>query len=344
VDGAHALLETLAAAGVEVCFANPGTTELPLVRALEATPGVRAILGLFEGVCTGAADGYGRMIGRPAATLLHLGPGLANGLANLHNARRAGTPVVNLVGDHATWHLGVDAPLTSDIAGLAAPVSRWVRTAASAAGLAADGADAVAAARLGGVATLIAPADCQWGDGAEPAPAPAPAVLPRVSESVVAAAADALHAGPAVLLLGDAALAADGLRAAGTVAAATGCRLVAETFPARMERGGGLPAPSRLPYVPELATAELSGAATVVLVGARSPVSFFGYPGLPSSTVPAGTAVATLAEPGADVTEALARCWPGCNRRGPSSSMRQSRPASRTRRWPPTRHRTPTCR
>lgn len=307
MDGAHALLETLAAAGVEVCFANPGTTELPLVRALEATPGVRAILGLFEGVCTGAADGYGRMIGRPAATLLHLGPGLANGLANLHNARRAGTPVVNLVGDHATWHLGVDAPLTSDIAGLAVSVSRWVRTAASAAGLAADGADAVAAARLGEVATLIAPADCQWGDGAEPAPAPAPAALPRVSESAVAAAADALHAGPAVLLLGDAALVADGLRSAGTVAAATGCRLVAETFPARMERGGGLPAPSRLPYVPELATAELSGAATVVLVGARSPVSFFGYPGLPSSTVPAGTAVATLAEPGADVTEALAR-------------------------------------
>jgi len=150
VDGAHALLETLAAAGVEVCFANPGTTELPLVRALEATPGVRAILGLFEGVCTGAADGYGRMIGRPAATLLHLGPGLANGLANLHNARRAGTPVVNLVGDHATWHLGVDAPLTSDIAGLAAPVSRWVRTAASAAGLAADGADAVARVELQG--------------------------------------------------------------------------------------------------------------------------------------------------------------------------------------------------
>src|SRR5450759_1660727 len=142
VDGAHALLETLAAAGVEVCFANPGTTELPLVRALEATPGVRAILGLFEGVCTGAADGYGRMIGRPAATLLHLGPGLANGLANLHNARRAGTPVVNLVGDHATWHLGVDAPLTSDSAGLAVSVSRWVRTAASAAGLAAHGADA----------------------------------------------------------------------------------------------------------------------------------------------------------------------------------------------------------
>src|SRR5664280_1794906 len=225
VDGAHALLETLAAAGVEVCFANPGTTELPLVRALEATPGVRAILGLFEGVCTGAADG----------------------------------------------------------------------------------ADAVAVARLGGVATLIAPADCQWGDGAEPAPAPAAAALPRVSESAVAAAADALHAGPAVLLLGDAARVADGLRSAGTVAATTGCRLVAETFPARMERGGELPAPSRLPYVPELATAELSGAATVVLVGARSPVSFFGYPGLPSSTVPAGTAVVTLAEPGAAVTEALAR-------------------------------------
>jgi acetolactate synthase-1/2/3 large subunit len=166
MDGAEALLRTARGAGLELCLANPGTTEMPLVAALDRVSGLRAVLGLFEGVCTGAADGYGRMTGRPALTLLHLGPGLANGLANLHNARRARTPVVNLVGDHATWHLAADAPLTSDIASLAGTVSSFVHTAKNAAGLADDGATAIAAALSppGGVATLIVPADCQWGE------------------------------------------------------------------------------------------------------------------------------------------------------------------------------------
>ena len=125
MNGAESLIRTAIAAGVEVCFANPGTTEMPLVLAIDAIPGIRAILGLFEGVCTGAADGYARMAGKPAFTLLHMGPGFANGIANLHNARRARSPVVNLIGDHATWHLEADAPLTSDIVSLARPVSSW---------------------------------------------------------------------------------------------------------------------------------------------------------------------------------------------------------------------------
>src|SRR6266480_6017306 len=171
MTGAEAVLQTAAAAGIEVCFANPGTTEMALVNALDRVPSVRAVLGLFEGVCSGAADGYARMAGKPAMTLLHLGPGLANALANLHNARRARSPVVNLVGDQATWHRDADAPLTSDIVSLARPVSRWVRESREAAGLAQDAAEAIAAAQEapGGIATLILPADCQA--GAVPGPA-----------------------------------------------------------------------------------------------------------------------------------------------------------------------------
>src|SRR5919201_2100426 len=161
MTGAEAVLQTAAAAGIEVCFANPGTTEMALVNALDRVPSIRPVLGLFEGVCSGAADGYARMAGRPALTLLHLGPGLANALANLHNARRARSPVVNLVGDQATWHRKADAPLTSDIVSLANPVSRWVRESREGAAVAQDAAEAIAAAQAGGVATLILPADCQ---------------------------------------------------------------------------------------------------------------------------------------------------------------------------------------
>ena len=188
MNGAEALLRTAAAAGVQVCFANPGTTELPLVTGLERVPEVRAVLGLFEGVCTGAADGYARMAGKPAVTLLHLGPGLANGLANLHDARRAGSPVVNLVGEHATWHRPHDPPLAGDIGLLAGWVSGWVRTSASSAAVAADGAEAIAAASTGRVATLIVPAECQWGPGEPASPVPVPSAVRPVSEEAVRAA------------------------------------------------------------------------------------------------------------------------------------------------------------
>jgi acetolactate synthase I/II/III large subunit len=311
-NGAEALLRTVAAAGVEVCFANPGTTELPLVTGLDRVPEIRAVLGLFEGVCTGAADGYARMTGTPALTLLHLGPGLANGLANLHNARRAGSPVVNLVGEHASGHRPHDPALASDIGLLADWASGWVRTSASSAALAVDGAEAIAAAATGRVATLIVPAECQWGPGepASPVPVPRPAPVP---EEPVAAAATALSRGGtgSMLLLGGPALAEAGLRAAARIAAATGARLMTETFPARAEWGRGLPAPPRLPYFPEQARAALDGVGELVVAGARAPVAFFGYPGEPSSTVPQGAAVSILAgaaQDGAqDVVGALER-------------------------------------
>jgi len=296
MNGAEALLRTAAAAGVQVCFANPGTTELPLVAGLDRVPQIRAVLGLFEGVCTGAADGYARMAGKPALTLLHLGPGLANGLANLHNARRAGSPVVNLVGEHASWHRPHDPALASDIGLLADWVSGWVRTSDSPAAVAADGAEAIAVASTGRVATLIVPAECQWGPGEPATPVPVPAPAP-VSEDAVRAAATALSRGGtgSVLLLGGPALSEAGLRAAARIAATTGARLVTETFPARAEWGAGLPAPARLPYFPEQARAALDGIGELVVVGARAPVTFFGYPGEPSSTAPQGAVLSTLA-------------------------------------------------
>ncbi len=308
MNGAHALIRTLVEAGVDVCFANPGTSEMHFVAALDDVPAMRAVLTLFEGVATGAADGYGRMAGRPAATLLHLGPGLANGIANLHNARRARTPLVNIVGDHATHHKRLDAPLESDIDALASAVSGWLRRSLTTSDLAADAADAVAAARSapGCVATVVLPADVSWGEGARPAApqrhrAPAP-VRPAVVREVATALTGQ---GPRVLFLGGNALTERGLLAAARVAAATGARLLCETFPARLPRGAGLPVVRPLAYPPEPALAELAGTRHLVLAGAREPVAFFAYPDLPGRFVPQGCEVHLLAEPGQDATEAL---------------------------------------
>ncbi len=306
MNGAESLMRTAVAGGIEVCFANPGTTEMPLVAALDAVGGVRPVLGLFEGVCTGAADGYARMAGRPALVLLHLGPGLANGLANLHNARRARSPVVCVVGDQATWHLPFDAPLTSDIPSLAAPVSGWVRTSRMAGELARDLAAALAAAQgpPGQVATLIAPADCQW----EPAPGPASIArrpVPRRPGSHAEVAAARLRAAraPGILLGGDA-LGERGLRAAARVARAAGASLLCETFPAKLERGRGRPNPTRLPYFPEQAAAALGAFDAVVLAGAREPVAFFGYPD-GRSRLAEPERLVSLAAPEDDATGAL---------------------------------------
>jgi acetolactate synthase I/II/III large subunit len=310
VSAAHSLMATLVAAGIDVCFANPGTTEMNLVQALDEVDGLRPVLGLFEGVCSGAADGYGRMAARPAMTLLHLGPGLANGIANLHNAAKARTPMVNVIGEHATWHRERGAPLATDIEGLARPVSKWVRTSATPHGVAGDGADAVAAATSapGGVATLIVPADCAWseGDGAAAPVAPTPAA--RVDDAAVEAAAAALSADArAALFLGAGALGERGVRAAGRIAAVSGCLLLGEAFPARMERGGDLPAVARLPYFPEDARAALAPAARLVLAGAPAPVTFFGYPGVPSDVAPADMPIVSLAQAADDVADALER-------------------------------------
>lgn len=308
MNGAESLVHTAVAAGVRACFANAGTTEMDLVKALDDVPGIRAVLGLFEGVCSGAADGYGRMLDFPALTLLHLGPGLSNAAANLHNARRARTPVVNLVGEHATWHRGADAPLTSDIAAIAGAVSRWVRTTPTAARLAGDAAEAIAAARggAGGVATLIVPADCQRGDAAGPSRPVEPDPLARVPAERVERVAASLRAGtPAALLIGGRALRERGQWAAARVAARIGCRVVAEVFPARMARGAGLPRIERLPYFPERVAASLAGLGSLVLAGAAVPVSFFGYPGTPSRLTPEGCALLSLASPEEDAEAAL---------------------------------------
>jgi len=323
VIGAQALVGSLTGAGVDVCFMNPGTSEMHFVAALDAVPEMRGVLALFEGVATGAADGYARIAGKPAAVLLHLGPGLANGLANLHNARRAGTPVVVIVGAHATGHVRYDAPLQSDIEALARTVSGWVHTSGHPRDLAQDAMRALAAAQAGQIATLILPADVSWTEGAALAPPrlaptraitqPRPHEQPRTHEQTstvdhgrLSAIGQLVAAGPSTMLfLGGRALTERGLRAASRIAAATGNRLLAETFPARMERGAGLPAVDRLAYLAESAGTQLAGVTNLVLAGARSPVSFFAYPDKPSDLVPNGCTVSTLADREQDVEGAL---------------------------------------
>jgi acetolactate synthase-1/2/3 large subunit len=299
LNGARALLRTLVACGVDTCFTNPGTSEMHFVAALDAVPGMRAVLALFEGVATGAADGYARMADRPAATLLHLGPGLGNGLANLHNARRARVPVVNIVGDHATYHKQYDAQLESDIETVARNVSRWIRSSASPAEVGRDAAEAVAIAQgpPGQVATLILPADVSWSDGGREAAPLAPRPPTPVDADAVDAVAKALRSGePACLFLGGAALRGEGLAAASRVANATGAKLLAETFPTRLQRGAGRPPIDRLAYLAEFATAQLDGLRHLVVVDAKAPVSFFAYPGRASDLVPEGCEVHVLAE------------------------------------------------
>jgi acetolactate synthase-1/2/3 large subunit len=301
MNGAESLVMTLAACGVEVCFTNPGTSEMHFVAALDRIDGVRAILGLFEGAVTGMADGYGRMKEKPAATLLHLGPGLANGLANLHNARRAATPIVNIVGDHATYHAQYDAPLASDIAGFARPVSAWVHTSMSAKTIAADGARAVQAARAapGQIATLILPADTAWGDADVPA-RPLPVAEPApVSDSAVDEAARLLRNGKRSAIL------MSGLEIAGRIRARTGARLLCDTFAPRLARGAGIVAVERIPYFAEQIVDMLKDVEQLILVGAKPPVSFFAYPGKPSWCVPEGCRILYLAQPHEDGIAAL---------------------------------------
>ena len=308
-NGAQALMKTLADAGIEVCFTNPGTSEMHFVAALDDEPRMRAVLTLFEGVATGAADGYARMAGKPAATLLHLGCGLGNGLANLHNARKGKVPIVNIVGDHATYHVPLDAQLQSDIETVARNVSPdFVRTSKRTADLSRDAVDAVAAAigPPGQVATLILPADVSWGEGGVPFPPSSPPAPKPIDGARVEAIAGALRSsGKAALLLGGRALREPALLAAAKIAARSGAKLLAEVFPTRLERGAGLPPVERVAYLAELAGVQLGELDHLVLVDAKAPVSFFAYPGKPSELVPAGCTVHTLAAPDEDVLGSL---------------------------------------
>jgi acetolactate synthase-1/2/3 large subunit len=308
MNGADRLCDVLLANDVDVCFANPGTSEMHFVAALDRKPRMRCVLGLFEGVVTGAADGYARMADRPAATLLHLGPGLANGLANLHNARRAYTPMINVVGDHATYHLHNDAPLTSDIESLARPMSHWVRRIADAESVGPDTAAAYQAAMsLPGVTTLILPADAAWGGvadtpiGRAAVPDPAP-----VAADAVRKAADAVRSGRRVaLLLTGRALRADALEIAGRIAAATGVRLIAQQSNGRVERGVGRVPVTRVPYPVDQALDMLRTVDDLILIGGRTPVAFFAYPGKPGRLVRDDCAVIELARVGQDLKNAL---------------------------------------
>ncbi len=302
-NGARTLLDTLVGNGVDVCFANPGTSEMHFVAALDDVPAMRSVLTLFEGVATGAADGYARIAGRPAAVLLHLGPGLGNGLANLHNAKRARVPMVVIVGDHATYHKQYDAPLESDIDALAHSVSGWVRRTTDTQDVGSDTLDAITAATAapGRIATLILPADVSWTDGAAPGFAEMAERHPEtpVAEGTLRLVADIVRSGePTMLFLGGDATGEEGLTAASRIAKATGARLLCETFPTRLARGAGRPAVERLGYFAEAAAAQLDGTKQLILAGARSPVSFFAYPGKPSDLVPPGCDVHILAEPG----------------------------------------------
>ena len=310
MNGAQALIRTLVNCGVDTCFMNPGTSEMHFVAALDDVPEMHSVLALFEGVATGAADGYARVSGKPAAVLLHLGPGLGNGLANLHNARRGHTPVVNIVGDHATYHAQFDAPLQSDIASIASAVSGWMHSATDATEVAGDAAAAVHASmqRPGQVATLILPADVCWNDAPGPAEQIGTGRGPEgVDAAAVAAAADALRSGePAAILIGGALMRTDGLRWSASVAETTGAKLLSETFPAIMDRGAGIAPVERLAYLAEFAQMQLDGLRHLIVVGAAHPVSFFAYPGKASDLVPEGCNVVSLAAEDADLLAAMA--------------------------------------
>jgi acetolactate synthase-1/2/3 large subunit len=308
MNGAESLIRTLIAGGVDTCFSNPGTSEIHIVAALDQIPGTRCVLGLFEGVVTGAADGYARMAEKPATTLLHLGPGFGNGLANLHNARRAQVPMINLVGQHATTHLHYDTPLTSDIEGIAQPYSNWLLTSRSTPELGRDATDAIVAARTapGQIATLIVPADVAWGDGGSIGAVPAVAKPPLPDAHTVGQAAAMLRSGErtAILIAGNG-LYGKGLVSAGQIAAATGAKLFAPYPITRLQRGAGLPRVERVQYVLEPALEQFKEFRQLLLVGARAPVAYFAYPGKSSEFTSPDCRIHVLANPGEDYAGAL---------------------------------------
>ncbi len=308
MNGAESLVRSLLASGVDTCFANPGTSEMHFVAALDKVEGMRCVLGLAETVVSGCADGYARMAAKPAATLLHCGPGFANSLANVHNARRAHAPMVNIVGDQATYHRPYDAPLTADTEGLARATSHWVRASSSAATVGADSAAAVQAANTapGQIATLILPADTAWNEGgAVAAPLPVPARAAVAPDTVRTIAQVLRSREPAMLVLYGQALSEAGLIAANRVAHASGAKLRTPTQVSRMARGRGRVPVDRIPYAVDAALKVLAGTRQVILVGAKPPTAFFGYPGKPSLMAPADADHHVLARPEQDAVAAL---------------------------------------
>lgn len=303
MNGAESLVRTLVANKVDVCFTNPGTSEMHFVAALDRVDGMRCVLGLFEGVVTGAADGYYRMTGTPASTLMHLGPGLGNGIANLHNAKKASSGIVNIVGQHATYHIDYNAPLTSDIEGLARPVSSWVRTSPDAKSVARDGAAAIEAASAspGQIATLILPADTAWNEADGIAEVGNISQRAAMSASAVDTAAKILKSGePTLILMSHRALREDGLALAQQIAGKTGCKVMAQGSNPRVARGQGRYSVDRVPYVVDLALNTLKDFRNIILVEAHEPIAFFAYPNKPSMLKAEGAKVHTLVDNGGD--------------------------------------------
>jgi len=334
MNGAQRLLQTLVASGVDVCFMNPGTSEMHFVAALDAVPALRPILTLFEGVATGAADGYARMSGRPAATLLHLGPGLSNALANVHNARRSHSPMLNVIGDHAREHQRYDAPLASDILGLARPLSDWARSSASSDELARDALEAIRVARTppGKISSLILPADVSWGAVSDEAPLqPEPPPTPtRVDEATIEHCAELLQGEQrSVLLLNHAGLSERSLLAAERIARKTAADLYCDTFAARWPRGAGRPKLERVGYFAEMAHDQLKGTKHLLLFGTRAPVAFFAYPDKPGSLVPEGCEVHACASPADDCADALERLADRLGAHGGSPVLAAHKPPAR---------------
>ena len=309
MTGADALIRSLLASGLDVCFTNPGTSEMHFVGALDRIAEMRCVLALFEGVATGAADGYGRMTGRPASTLLHLGPGLANGVANLHNAARANSPIVNIVGEHATYHRRFDPPLRTDIESIARAHSSWIKVSESAGEAGADAAQAVMQSLTapGRISTLLLPADSAWNEGGKVAEPVRPPARAKVDEERIARAAGMLREGSAALLLNGPMLIGDAVELCGKIAAATGAELLAPTQIPRVERGAGRVNIDRVPYVIEPALKRLAHIRNLVMVNAVEPVAFFAYPGKPSTLAPEGCKRFTLAGPTEDGVDAVRR-------------------------------------
>src|SRR5579862_577589 len=326
MNGAESVVRTLVRADVTCCFSNPGTSEIHLVEALDTAPGMRCVLGLFEGVVTGAADGYARIAGKPACTLLHLGPGLGNGLANLHNASRAQVPIVNIVGQHATYHLRFDTPLTSDVEAIARPYSKWLRTSSDTSHVGSDVADAIVAAHTppGQISTLIVPADVAWTIGGSVSERP---VLPRPTTPTTQAVEQAiimLRSGlPTAILLSGDGLFGPGLVTAGRIASSTGAKLFAPYPVTRLERGAGLPAVERVAYVLEQGIDQFKEFRQLILVGAEVPRAYFAYPGKDTGFLPPECHIHTLATASQDRVSALSAVAEAFSSQGDGTSTRK---------------------
>jgi len=308
MNGAESMLDTLTNNGVEVCFTNPGTSEMHMVAAMGKSEAMRAILCLFEGVCSGAADGYGRIANKPACTLFHLGPGLSNASANIHNALKASSPMLNLVGDHATYHKKYDAPLNSDVIGLAAPVSHWVRTSRDAMSLPADAAEAVQAANVmpGQISTLIVPADCAWDESVAPLGAQPMPKMSLVEDAAVKRAAEMLSNGkPTAILMSKFALYEKCLELADQISQATGAKIYCDTLNRVIQRGEGRCRVERLGYFAEQATKQIKDLEQLIMIGTKAPVGFFAYPGQVSEFYPENCELHTLAHFSEDPEDAL---------------------------------------